>query len=384
GPSIVQRVFFCLGPCVRAFQYCRPILCIDGTFLTGQYKGTILTAIGIDGNNQVLSVAFAFVEGENTDSWYWFLERVKNQVVSLRSDVCLISDRHSGILEAIDKLKHGNGAAPPLWPDVHSRWCMRHLAANFHDHFKNKELTDMFKRLCYQNQQWKFNAVWKLLDELTAKQVAESSSSTNKPKEKWALLYDTNGRCYGIMTTNIAESYNMVMRGLRGLPLVGCIECIMYGCAKYFRERYMDISADLTNPSMLFGKWITEYMKTKMDKAQKHNVVSMGTREHRFEVACKDRSRRGVRRERTVQECLIGNNGIIHCSCFKPQLLHLPCSHVLAACREVSIDPTTFVSAYYKKETIAAIWEQELYGYGMVRTKCAEMVYSRSIDEDFT
>jgi len=41
GPSIVQRVFFCLGPCVRAFQYCRPILCIDGTFLTGQYKGTI-------------------------------------------------------------------------------------------------------------------------------------------------------------------------------------------------------------------------------------------------------------------------------------------------------------------------------------------------------
>jgi len=144
---------------------------------------------------------------------------------------------------------------------------MRHLAANFHDHFKNKELTDMFKRLCYQNQQRKFNALWKLLDELTAKQVAESSSSTStrtakpfsqwiqdKPKEKWALLYDTNGRRYGIMTTNIAESYNMVMRGSRGLPLVGCVEFIMYGCAKYFRERYMDISADLTNPSVLFGK----------------------------------------------------------------------------------------------------------------------------------
>ncbi|WVZ95563.1 hypothetical protein U9M48_041309 [Paspalum notatum var. saurae] len=109
-------------------------------------------------------------------------------------------------------------------------------------------------------------------------------------------------------------------------------------------------------------------MKTKMDKAQKHNVVIMATREQRFEVACKDTSRRGVRRERTVQECLIGNNGIIHCSCFKPQLLHLPCSHVLAACREVSVDPTTFVSAYYKKETIAATWKQELYGYGMVRT----------------
>ncbi|WVZ95567.1 hypothetical protein U9M48_041313 [Paspalum notatum var. saurae] len=245
GRSIVQRVFFCFGPCVRVFQYCRPILCIDGTFLTGQYNGTILTAIGIDGNNQVLPVAFAFVEGENTDSWYWFLERVKNQLVSSRSDVCLISDRHSGILHAIDKLKYGNGASPPLWPDVHSRWCMRHLAANFHDHFKNKELTDMFKRLY----------------ELTAKQATESSSSASirtskpfsqwiqdKPKEKWALLYDTNGKHYRIMTTNIAESYNMVMRGSRGLPLVGTVEFIMYGCAKYFRERYIDISADLTNP----------------------------------------------------------------------------------------------------------------------------------------
>ncbi|WVZ90885.1 hypothetical protein U9M48_037141, partial [Paspalum notatum var. saurae] len=26
GPSILQRVFFCLGPCVRAFQYCLPLL----------------------------------------------------------------------------------------------------------------------------------------------------------------------------------------------------------------------------------------------------------------------------------------------------------------------------------------------------------------------
>ncbi|WVZ86820.1 hypothetical protein U9M48_033546 [Paspalum notatum var. saurae] len=261
GPSILQRVFFCLGPCVRAFQYCLPLLCIDGTFLTGKYKGTILTAIGVDGNNQVLPVAFAFVENENADSWYWFLERVKTNVVSSRSNVCLISDRHSGILDAIEKLKHENGASPPLWPDVHSRWCMRHLAANFYDHFKNKDLQDLFKSLCSQNQQRKFNAIWKLLGELTAKhQTATSSASSSartakpfsqwiqdKPKEKWALLYDTNGRRYGIMTTNHAECYNMVMRSSRGLPLVGVVEFILYGCAKYFVERYMSISADLSN-----------------------------------------------------------------------------------------------------------------------------------------
>ena len=195
---------------MRVFQYCLPLLCIDGTFLTGKYKGTILTAIWVDGNNQVLPVAFAFVENENAEIWYWFFERVKAQVVSSRSNICLIIDRHAEILDAIEKLQHGTGAFPPIWPDVHSRWCMRHLAANFHDHFKNKDLMDLFKRLCSQNQQRKFNAIWKLLDELTAKhQTANPSASSSgtttkpfsqwiqdKPKVKWALLYDTNGRRY--------------------------------------------------------------------------------------------------------------------------------------------------------------------------------------------
>ena len=70
GPGFLLRVFFCLGACVRAFMYCLPILCIDGTFLTGRYKGTILTTIGVDCNKQVVPIAFAFVENENTESWY--------------------------------------------------------------------------------------------------------------------------------------------------------------------------------------------------------------------------------------------------------------------------------------------------------------------------
>ena len=105
GPSIFHRAFFYLGACVRAFQYSLPVLCIDGTFLTGKYKGQILTAIGVDGNNQVLPVAFAFVENKNTGSWYWFLELVKRHVVTARPDVCLISDRHPGILAAIRELQ---------------------------------------------------------------------------------------------------------------------------------------------------------------------------------------------------------------------------------------------------------------------------------------
>ena len=107
-------------------MYCLPVLYIDGTFLTGRYKGTILTAIGVDCNKQVVPIAFAFVENENTESWYWFLERVKIQIVAARLDVCLISDRHAGLLAAIRQLHEESRGQPPLWPDVGSRWCIRH------------------------------------------------------------------------------------------------------------------------------------------------------------------------------------------------------------------------------------------------------------------
>ena len=151
GPRILQRAFFCLGACVKAFQFCLPILCIDGTCLTRKYKGTILTAIGVDGNNQLLPVTFAFVESENIESWFCFLKLVKQHVVVGRPNVCLISDRHAGILQAIDRLQNGGGTSTPIWLDVHNRWCLRHIGANFHDHFKNKDLMDHFKRLASQN-----------------------------------------------------------------------------------------------------------------------------------------------------------------------------------------------------------------------------------------
>jgi hypothetical protein len=60
-------------------KYCRPVLCVDGTFLKAKYKGQILTAIGQDGNNQIVPLAFAFVESENTKSWLWFFQTDKDR-----------------------------------------------------------------------------------------------------------------------------------------------------------------------------------------------------------------------------------------------------------------------------------------------------------------
>jgi hypothetical protein len=106
GPNILQRTLFCLGACIRAFEFFLSIIYIDGTFLIGKYKGQILTTTSMDDNHKMLLLAFTLVENENTYIWYWFLECVNTQV-GCWPDVCLISDRHFGIWPAIHQLKTG-------------------------------------------------------------------------------------------------------------------------------------------------------------------------------------------------------------------------------------------------------------------------------------
>ena len=45
-----QRIFVAFDACIKGFNYCRPLLALDGTFLKGRYIGTLLGATGKDGN----------------------------------------------------------------------------------------------------------------------------------------------------------------------------------------------------------------------------------------------------------------------------------------------------------------------------------------------
>lgn len=279
---------------------------------------------------------------------------------------------------------------------------MRHMGANFYKQFKNKHLMELFKRLCAQNQEKKFNELWDKLDELTTKQTDEQSRRPlvegdeppiplgalhddpptmrrrsgssirnftqwieNEPKEKWSLLFDTDGSRYGIMTTNLAEVYNWVMRGVRVLPLVAIVEFILHGTQAYFRDRYKKIGPSMADNNIVFGNVVTKYMEDKIKKARRHRVVAQGTQVHRYEIMCVDRSRRVIYRKQAVQECVLKADGGCTCSCMKPKLHHLPCSHVLAAAGDCGISPNVYVSNYFRKEAIFHTWSEEIYGFGI-------------------
>ena len=108
-------------------------------------------------------LTFAITEGKNIDSWGWFLACIRNRVTQWLG-ICVISDRHPGIMAAMSN-PHLGWAAPFAYHKI----CMRHLANNFMIHFKDKLLKTLVCRVALASTQRKFNKhvdiIWRIISE---------------------------------------------------------------------------------------------------------------------------------------------------------------------------------------------------------------------------
>ena len=134
-----HRLFWAFKPCIDAWPHLKPVVQVDGTFLYGKYRHTLLIATGQDGNKNIVPLAFDIVEGETEEAWAWFLWILRRDVVKERNGVCLISDRGAGCLTAVEDEQVG-------WqpPQGHHLYCFRHLASNLNTKFRNKALKKLF------------------------------------------------------------------------------------------------------------------------------------------------------------------------------------------------------------------------------------------------
>jgi len=77
---IFKRVFWIFKPCIDGFKFSKPLVQFDGTFFYGKYRGTLLVAAAQDGRNNKLPIAFAIVEGETAEAWFFFLRNLQRYV----------------------------------------------------------------------------------------------------------------------------------------------------------------------------------------------------------------------------------------------------------------------------------------------------------------
>ncbi|XP_020985675.1 uncharacterized protein LOC127747507 [Arachis duranensis] len=95
------------------------------------------------GNSNILPVAFALVEGENVESWSFFLSHLW-QHVTPQPGLLVISDRHNGIKAALEA--PDGGWLPPA---AYRAFCIRHVAANFVLTFKGKDARRLLVNAVY-------------------------------------------------------------------------------------------------------------------------------------------------------------------------------------------------------------------------------------------
>ncbi|KAH9611123.1 hypothetical protein KSS87_001526 [Heliosperma pusillum] len=327
-----KRVFWAFKPCIEGFEHCRPVLTIDGTHLYGKFKGTILTALSIDANNQIFPVAFAIVEYENSDSWPWFMACIK-LFVTKRSGLCVISDRHAGIMKAMSEVGSG-------WEEPHAfhRICIRHLASNVNTKFRNVQVKNMFGSTTMQFQEKKFDIGFARLGEMdrdAQHYVADVGI------EKWSICHD-GGHRYGIVTTNLAEAFNNVLKGARFLPITALVQCIFFRVNAYFVERREEARKRLLRGQHYSSK-ITHLLEENCKKGAYHKVVSFDHVGGLYQVTTR-RGSRNVSRGSHLHTVDLSKRT---CTCNKFQTYKYPCSHVYAVCKKMKLNASQFVDISY-------------------------------------
>ncbi|XP_016178943.1 uncharacterized protein LOC107621434 [Arachis ipaensis] len=145
-----HRLFWTFPPCVEAFRHCKSLVSVDGTHLYGKYGGTLLIAIVQDGNSNSIPIAFALVEGENAESWSFFLSHLRTHVTP-QSGILVISDRHNGIKAALEAPDGGW-----LPSTTYRAFCIRHVAANFALTFKGKDARRLLVNAVYAKTEVEF------------------------------------------------------------------------------------------------------------------------------------------------------------------------------------------------------------------------------------
>lgn len=246
-------MFFALGASIQGWKHCRPIIVVDGTFLKTKCGGALYAACAKDGNNQVFPIGFGIGDSENDKAWEWFFRRLK-EAIGDHEDLCIISDRHKSIENAVRI----------VYPNAYHGICRQHLKQNLRVKFKSVGVLATFTTAANTysraNYDTSMSELHNINPEIT-KYLLEA-----KP-ERWARSFYPRKR-YNIQTTNIAESFNSVIRQLRELPIAALVESLREIFQEWFTTRRDEAAATFFPVT----EWANEELKKKLEKAHRMKV----------------------------------------------------------------------------------------------------------------
>ncbi|RYR34116.1 hypothetical protein Ahy_A10g048838 isoform B [Arachis hypogaea] len=334
-----HRLFWTFPPCIEAFRHCKPLVSIDGTHLYGKYGGTLLIAIAQDGNSNILPVAFALVEGENAESWTFFLSHLR-QHVTPQPGLLVISDRHNGIKAALEAPDGGW-----LPPSAYRAFCIRHVAANFALTFKGKDARRLLVNAAYAKTEVEFD-YW--FDILRSEDPAMCEWANRIDYSLWTQHRD-EGRRFGHMTTNISECVNSILKGVRNLPVASLVKATYGRLAELFVRKGREAEAQM-GTGQQFSQHLVKCIEANMKTARCFTVTLYDRDNSEFTVA--ETTPTGSFSLGTYRVSLASRT----CDCGYFQALHFPCQHALACCAYSRVTWTSYVHSVYQISSVFSVY----------------------------
>ncbi|KAL0355548.1 UNVERIFIED_CONTAM: hypothetical protein Sradi_4001700 [Sesamum radiatum] len=349
GTKMLNYVFWAFRPCIEGFRYCRNLISIDGTHLYTKYKHKLLVVVTLDANQQILPIAFALVDEESLASWRWFLEMlVKHLMLDDDDRICLISNRHSGLINAI------NFVPAFTFPRGVHHFCLRYICSNFNTKYKNIQLKDLCWRAGAEQNVRKFE---RIMEEIRGLNEEAFDWLQRIDNAQWTLSHDGGWRT-GILTTNMSECINGVLKGSRRFPIIAIVRITLDRTVHYFLERTTRCNR-MMRDNQQWADYAFRLFEARQGEAV-HHIQKFDYTQQSASVTT-----RGLTGELSRTYVVKLKNR--QCSCGMWGNHGIPYSHDIQAYRHFGVNASNFIPSYYDIQVFmktyrgrfAPVWGEE-------------------------
>ncbi|XP_024025986.1 uncharacterized protein LOC112092916 [Morus notabilis] len=255
------------GPCIRGFGCMRKVISVDGTWLKGKFRGTLLVATAQDSERHCYPIAWAIVDSENDASWTWFFSNLK-VIITDSEELVFISDRNQSISNALST----------VYSLAHHGCCTWHVSQNIKSNFICSGVLPLFFKTA---EAYRIDEFSVLFDELSARYPSVARYLQEQVRfEMWSRAHFKGNR-YNIMTTNMSESVNAMLKDVRDYLVIALFNFIQAKMSEWFNNRRVEASKTKT----LLTPSVEKTLRERHNKAGFLTATRLNTVEFQVTVA---------------------------------------------------------------------------------------------------
>ncbi|XXG77428.1 hypothetical protein AAC387_Pa08g1582 [Persea americana] len=156
------------------------------------------------------------------DCWSWFIANL-DETLEHCQNLTIVSDRMKGLTNAMKD----------VLPTARHCYCCRHISQNIQAKFKNYGIAMKFWRAVHTTRSCEYE---NYMAEIRSIDVGAHDYISAIGSQHWANAF-IDRKCYDMLTTNIAESTNSLLKDIRELPITQQIEFIQAKLMEFYQVR---------------------------------------------------------------------------------------------------------------------------------------------------